>query len=239
MRLIAAVCIFCATAAAQVPDFVGIPPGTLGSTRFDSPFWMGKTEVTVRQFSAFVKATGYRTVAERAEAARTWRAPGFKLSDNQPVVYVTGRDAIAYCEWIGARLPTDAEWEYAARAGSTTRHYWGESTDGRYLWYRVNSDGHPHAVGSRLPNKWGLFDMEGNVWEWTIARPEAGKVILNRRGGSWVDCEDIESAPGGQPSPLIGISVTAISSLDTEHRYDDIGFRCVRTDEGSASRKPR
>jgi formylglycine-generating enzyme required for sulfatase activity len=227
MRLILAVCIFCATAAAQESKFVRIPPGEFGSTRFDSPFLIGKTEVTFRQFSAFVKATGYTTVAERAKSARTWKSPGFRLSADQPVVYVAGRDAIAYCEWIGGRLPTDVEWEYAARAGSDTRHYWGENIDARCLWYRANSDGRPHAVATKLPNSWGLFDIEGNVWEWTIAEPIDGKITLNRRGGSWVDCEDIESEPGRQPSPLIGLSIYFKISLDADHRYDDIGFRCV------------
>ena len=227
MRLILALCLFHATAAAQAPDFVRIPPGSFGNTRFDSPFRMGRTEVTFRQFSAFVKATGYVTAAERAKSSRNWKSPGFKLSASQPVVYVTGRDAMAYCAWIGGRLPTDAEWEYAARAGSATRHFWGETADGRYLWYRANSDGRPHAVGTKLPNLWGLYDVEGNVWEWTTADPLDGNVMLNRRGGSWVDCEDIEAEPGRQSSPLIGISVNFKISLDADHRYDDIGFRCV------------
>lgn len=219
-RLSIAGCLIAAGAMAQVPEFVQIPPGT---------FWMAKTEVTVRQFGAFVKATGYRTAAERAGTARTWKSPGFPVSGNQPVVYVTVRDAEAYCGWIGARLPTDAEWEYAARAGATTRHYWGDAIDGRYLWYRVNSEGHPRNVGTKLPNAWGLHDVEGNVWEWAISEPVKGEPMGNRRGGSWVACEDIETAPGKKPAPLIGLSKTYKVPVKLEHRYDDIGFRCVRT----------
>ncbi len=237
MRLIVAVCLLCADAIARDPEFVQIPPGSFGGIRFDAPFAMGRTEVTVRQFSEFVKATGYSTAAESAGSSRTWKSPGFKLSSDQPVVYVTGRDAIAYCQWIGARLPTDAEWEYAARAGASSRHYWGEAMDGRYLWYRTNSGGRPHAVGKKLPNRWGLYDVEGNVWEWTIAEPVDGKPWLNRRGGSWVDCEDIQGLPWQESGPLLGLSVTFTISLDYDHRYDDIGFRCVCADQSCTSPK--
>jgi formylglycine-generating enzyme required for sulfatase activity len=228
MCLWLAACVLSASALAQRPQFVRIPPGTFQGVRFERPFWMGKTEVTVNQFAAFVKATGYLTAAERAKAARTWRAPGYKVSGSQPVVYVTVRDAGAYCGWIGARLPSDAEWEYAARAGATTRHYWGEAIDGRYLWYRVNSKGRPQAVGTKLPNAWGLYDVEGNVWEWSVSEPIKGEPMANRRGGSWIDCEYIDGGPGHQPSVLIGLSRYYKVPVSLDHRYDDIGFRCVR-----------
>ncbi len=218
----------CAALYAQRPEFVRIPPGEFGKTRFEKPFWMGKTEVTVAQFAAFVKATGYRTAAESQKSPRTWKAPGFKVSGSQPVVYVTPKDAAAYCEWVGGRLPRDAEWEYAARAGATTRHYWGEEIDGRYLWYRANSDGRPHAVGKKLPNQWGLYDAEGNVWEWAMSEPENGEPIANRRGGSWVDCDEIEASPGRENSPLIALWRYYKIPVKLDHRYDDIGFRCLR-----------
>ncbi len=212
------------SALAQTPEFVRIP----ASAQQDS-FWMAKTEATVGQFAAFVKTTGYRTDAEKAGAARTWKSPGFNVRPNQPVVYVTPADAMAYCSFIGARLPTDAEWEFAARAGATARHYWGESLDERYLWYRGNSNHRPQAVATKLPNVWGLFDVEGNVWEWTLPAPSSGDQMANRRGGSWVDCEDIDGGPGKQPSPLIGLSISFKVPLKLGHRYDDIGFRCARS----------
>jgi formylglycine-generating enzyme required for sulfatase activity len=229
IRACLALCLFAAPAAAQAPRFVPIPPGD---------FSMAATEVTVRQFAAFVKATGYRTSAEREGASRTWKAPGFRTFGSQPVVYVGSEDAEAYCAWIGARLPTDTEWEHAARAGAQTRHYWGDAIDGRYLWYRSNSNGRPQAVGTKLPNSWGLHDMEGNVWEWAVSDPVKGERLVSRRGGSWVACENIEPAPGGQPGPLIGISKLYKIPAKYHHRYDDIGFRCARPTGRPSGRRP-
>lgn len=231
MRLIIALCLSSTALLAQRPEFVRIPAGSFGEVRFEQPFWMGKTEVTVRQFTAFVKAAGYRTTAERSNAPRTWKTPGFGVSGNQPVVYVTVRDAAAYCEWVGARLPSDAEWEYAARAGADTRHYWGDTIDEKYLWYRANSGGKPRAVGTRLPNRWGLYDIEGNVWEWTMSDPVTGEPMANRRGGSWVDCADFDPEPGEPASPLIGLSKGYKIPVAYDHPYDDIGFRCARDEK--------
>ena len=209
-----------AVAAAQAPEFVRIP---------DRPFLMAQTETTVEQFAAFVKTTGYRTEAEVESAARTWRSPGFKLDKKQPVVYVTANDAMAYCEFADARLPTDEEWEYAARSGAAARHYWGDTIDAAFLWYRANSGGHPHRVAGKRPNDWGLFDVEGNVWEWALSSTAAnGDAMANRRGGSWIDCEDIEGGPGKPPGKLIGLSTYFKVPIKLKHRYDDIGFRCAR-----------
>jgi formylglycine-generating enzyme required for sulfatase activity len=210
---------------AQTPVFVAIPAGPPQ----EHPLWVAKTETTVEQFAAFVEATGYRTDAEKAGAQRTWRMPGFPVTRKQPVVQVTPADAIAYCQYVDARLPSDSEWEYAARAGAATRHFWGDSIDGRYLWYRANSDGQPRPVARKRPNAWGLYDMEGNVWEWAISAPVNGQPTANRRGGSWIDCEDIDAGPGKQPGRLIGLSTSFPVSVSLGHRYDDIGFRCVRS----------
>jgi formylglycine-generating enzyme required for sulfatase activity len=212
-------------AFAQTPVFVAVPAGATQ----DRQLWVSKTETTVEQFAAFVEATKYRTDAEKAGSQRTWKKPGFPVNRKQPVVYVTAADAIAYCQYVDARLPSDQEWEYAARAGATTRHFWGDSMDGRYLWYRANSDGRPRPVARKRPNAWGLHDTEGNVWEWAISPPVNGQPMANRRGGSWIDCEEIDGGPGKQPGHLIGLSTYFKVPMNLGHRYDDIGFRCVRS----------
>ena len=151
-------------------------------------FRLGKHEVMVGQFRRFVEATGYRTDAERnaggciyvqpdgSERTVSWRDPGFSAGDGHPVVCVSWNDAQAYVEWLSAetgghyRLPTEAEWEYAARAGSTTKYSWGDDI-GRN---RANCDNdvcgdsyeYTAPVGSFPANAWGLHDMHGNVWEW-------------------------------------------------------------------------
>ena len=156
-------------------------------------FRLGKYEVTVGQFRRFVEATGYRTDAERDTggaagcdtytgdswdwtAGRSWRNPGFSAGDDHPVTCVNWNDAQAYVEWLSAetgghyRLPTEAEWEYAARAKSTTKYNWGNDIGSN----RANCDGcgsrwddeQTAPVGSFPANAWGLHDIHGNVWEW-------------------------------------------------------------------------
>jgi formylglycine-generating enzyme required for sulfatase activity len=194
---------------------------------FKQPFQLMKYEVTVGQFRAFVKTTGYKTHAETASQKRTWSNPrSYKVHDRQPVMYVTAKDAEAYCTSIGARLPTEDEWTYAFRAGGETirGHLWWD-TDGRYLWFRENSDYRPHAVGTRLANRWSLHDMEGNAWEWTTAsRPGGSPYVI--RGGSWITCRRIEGKPTDKPSPNDD-PFSRCPSDGIVHVRDDIGFRCA------------
>jgi formylglycine-generating enzyme required for sulfatase activity len=131
-----------------------------------SDFYMSKTEVTVASYRAFCQANN-RKMPD---------APGWGWQDNHPVVNVSWNDAVAFCNWIGCRLPTEAEWEYACRAGRTTPFNTGENLttaqanyDGNYLnkYFRKGKYiGQTAPVGSYSPNACGLYDMHGNVWEW-------------------------------------------------------------------------
>jgi formylglycine-generating enzyme required for sulfatase activity len=158
--------------------------------RITQPFYLGLHPVTRGQFRRFVEATGYQTEAEKdgkggwgrdAAAGQwvrdpkfTWRSVGFDQTDDHPVVNVSWNDATAFSDWLSRqegqeyRLPTEAEWEYACRAGTTTRFSFGADEDalGQYAWYSANSKDRTHPVGEKKPNAFGLNDMHGNVWEW-------------------------------------------------------------------------
>jgi len=148
-------------------------------------FYLGKYEVTVGQFRKFVQDTDYKTEAEKGdgsfvwkgskwekERGASWRSPGFSQDDNHPVVCISWNDAQAFKEWLSRssgksyRLPTEAEWEYAARSGGKREKYAGTSNDaelGEYAWYNANSGSTTHPAGQKRPSGLGLYDMTGNV----------------------------------------------------------------------------
>ena len=135
--------------------------------RITKPFCLGKNVVTRDQFREFVAETNHK-------ADHNWRDPGFRQMGDHPVVNVSWKSAVAFCNWLskkdGAtyRLPTEAEWEYACRAGSTTRYYFGDDPAGLqyFTWFNGNADKSTHPVGEKPANAFGLHDMHGNVWEW-------------------------------------------------------------------------
>ena len=156
--------------------------------RISKGFWMGQTEVTVAAYGRYTRASG--AAMPKLEAG--WDG------ESQPVTSVSWTEADAYCRWAGLRLPTEAEWEYAARGGSSAKQY-GKLDD--IAWYQANSGGKPHDVGRKQANAFQLSDMLGNVWEWTAdwykdgyyaespaEDPQgpssgSGRVL---RGGSWL-----------------------------------------------------
>jgi WD40 repeat protein/formylglycine-generating enzyme required for sulfatase activity len=151
------------------------------------PFYLGQTEVTVEQFRRFVKATGYKTQAEREGGSyrfvnrkkeldenTNWLNPGFVQTDDHPVVCVSWHDAAEFCNWLSKqegknyRLPTEAEWEYGCRAGSKGLWSFGGYNAQllNYARFGSNSQGHTWPVAGLKENAWSLHDMHGNAWEW-------------------------------------------------------------------------
>jgi formylglycine-generating enzyme required for sulfatase activity len=132
---------------------------------------------------------GYQTEAERdgkggyglvdgqwkQDPRFVWNADlGYEQADDHPVVNVSGNDVTAFCQWLSeqdaatSHLPSEAQWEYACRAGATTAWYCGDSETAlhEHAWFQVNSGMTPHPVGQLRPNVWGLYDLHGHVWEW-------------------------------------------------------------------------
>jgi formylglycine-generating enzyme required for sulfatase activity len=184
--------------------------------------------VTVGQFRRFVEAAKYTTHAEEIRHPWSWQNPRpYRLREDLPVTYVTLKDAAAYCAWAGARLPDESEWTYAFRAGGETvrGHLWWDP-DPRYVWSRANSGSTLHPAGTRLPNAWGLHDMEGSVWEWTLPAPWDTSAKAQLRGGSWVSCQFIEGKPTAKGTERSRF--TKCPSDGLVHYRDDIGFRCAR-----------
>ena len=235
-------------------------------------FWIDQTEVTVAQFQDFVTATNYQTDAERGCCAGKhakpggnvfapwayfvksayWKSPEGMVEPEalprRPVVQVSWNDAVAYCKWVGRRLPTEAEWDKAARGTEGLIYPWGNAFDGSQVnfcdkncaanWHdRTVDDGFERSgnVGefSKGASGYGLFDMSGNVWEWVndfydfrgyyrypTENPTgpATGEMHVMRGGSWLN-----------PADRVRASAREADSPDS--RNDAVGFRCAMSEE--------
>jgi formylglycine-generating enzyme required for sulfatase activity len=216
--------------------YVWIPPGTfmMGCSPGDNEcggdenpahqvtitkgFWIGQTPVTAGAYKRFAGATG-RQMPDAPSFNSGWS------DGNMPIVNVTWDDAQACCVWAGGRLPTEAEWEYAARGGSTEARY-GPIDD--IAWHTYNSGGQAHDVAQKHANGFGLYDVQGNVWEWVNdwylpgylqspsldpRGPGSGRMRV-RRGGSWAnDPQFVRVSTRGMSLPALGSDVA--------------GFRCA------------
>jgi len=153
------------------------------------PYYMGKYAVTVGDFAQFVKSEKYITDAERrghgsicdrrawqTKADASWKNPYLRQTIDHPVVLVSWHDTQQFLKWLNGQgdrfqLPTEARWEYACRAGTKTRSYFGDDPGHRlapsYAWCTENSGGTTHPVGKKRPNAWNLYDMLGNAQTWT------------------------------------------------------------------------
>lgn len=158
--------------------------------------------------------------------------------EDLPVEHISWEEARSYCHKRQARLPTEAEWEYAARAGSDQENFWGDGVNGDYAWFDRNSGRRPHPVGTRKPNPWGLYDMMGSVWEWVYdwldlnyykyspvknpRGPEDRRSNHVIRGGSWLDDETFFRA------------ALRNRGLGDQTETFVVGVRCAKTPERKA-----
>ena len=171
--------------------------GPQSQVTIPEPFAVGKYEVTVGQYAEFVRETKHKTGNCYFPEGSSWENPGFKQSNDHPVVCVSWDDASTYAYWLSAktgheyRLLTEAEWEYAARAGTTTLYHFGRMILGNQANYNSNNEG-TVAVGSFPANAFGLHDMHGNVWEWVEDCWHDDYTDAPTNGSAWLSgCSDV------------------------------------------------
>ncbi|MGH2561464.1 MAG: formylglycine-generating enzyme family protein [Thermomicrobiales bacterium] len=203
-----------------------------GRVVFVAEFMIDRTEATNAAFAEFVLQTGYRTVAEQHADARSWRAHAQQDLATHPVVYIAWEDAIAYCEHVGKRLPSESEWEKAARGSEAWMWPWGND------WDEMRANSMERGKVGTTPvgafpmgaSPYGLVDMAGNVWEWTMSsyteslsddpsdREVADELFRDHRvlrGGSWRTMALGTQAMYRKPAPV-------------DYRRDTTGFRCAK-----------
>ncbi len=253
-----------------IPAVFGDREGPRYTVTIKAPFALGKTEVTVGQYAAFVADTHRPDPAActihhadtdkwTPEPGLSWRNPGYAQTDNHPVVCVTYPDAVDYAAWLARktgkpyRLPSEEEWEYAARGGTTTAWYWGDSpeegckkaalltsgTMAAFGWPKsmtgmmVCADPAAYArpVASFPPNPFGLYDMIGNAFEWVADCSETSHVGDPADGSvrKVAQCEKRMLKGGGYHTPF-WLTRAAVRSnpLSPDFRMMTVGFRVAR-----------
>jgi formylglycine-generating enzyme required for sulfatase activity len=237
------------------------------------PFWMGKCEVTWDEFDLFWRAKPGGKEDKEPENppnadAVTRPTPPYadetfeKGREGHPVLGISHHTAMQYCRWLSVktgkvyRLPTEAEWEYAARAGTKTAYYFGDDPAklGEYAWFEDNADDKTGAVATKKPNAWGLHDMYGNVSEWCVDhyvkdyystfspdKPALWPVVLPTekrwshvtRGGSWADKAALcrSAARRGSEKSWIKLDPQRPQSIWWLTSAEFVGFRVVRAVE--------
>jgi formylglycine-generating enzyme required for sulfatase activity len=204
----------------------GYPPHTVRIARFK----LEKTLVTFDQYDAFARATG-RPLAQDEGWGR----------GDRPVININRSEMFAFIEWLNAgghrrfRLPTEAEYEYAARAGTTTPYFWRDGAISDYANTASNTgrDVFPYTspVGSFLPNAWGLLDIIGNVWEMTQDCRHANFVGAPANGAAWMGspCDSFIVRGGWYRSVTRGVQVTSRSAASASFRSTGLGFRLAES----------
>jgi formylglycine-generating enzyme required for sulfatase activity len=199
-------------------------------------FWIDRYEVTNRMYKQFIDQTGHRIPYVNAEWAQpyNWEKGSYPSGrEDYPVVLISWGDAASYAAWAGKRLPTEAEWEKAARGGLVKKRYpWGDQITNRHANYftSITTENRMKPVGSYSPNPFGIYDMSGNVWEWCAdwygktyykkspkknpQGPASGNYRVYR-GGAWINRgEQLRCSERARNAPV--------------HQSHIIGFRCAK-----------
>lgn len=227
------------------------------------PFAMGKNPVTVDEFEAFVRETGYDAKGKcfsldaagnmSESEAYSWATPGFDQTGSEPVVCVNAPDAEAYAAWLAEktgkpyRLPTEAEYEYAARAGATAARYWGESQDegcayanghgyeseAAFFGKMTNCDDgyiYTSPVGNYAPNAFGLNDMLGNVWVWIADDWHESYEGAPDSEAAWSasECSERVMRGGSYISHYTSLRAAARHKAEAAARFHNYGIRIAR-----------
>ncbi|MEI6067207.1 MAG: formylglycine-generating enzyme family protein [Methylococcaceae bacterium] len=203
--------------------------GSAHTVKINKPFALGRYPVTFAEFDRFCHATGRQPPDDQRWGRGRW-----------PVINVSWDDAREYCEWLSAltgarfRKPTEAEWEYAARAGTTSDYYWeGQGDTKDFAWFSENAENKTHPVGELKPNAFGLQDMSGNVWEWVQdcwhenydQAPGDGSAWLAHNNG---DCSRRVLCGGSWHYGQDGLRSAFRYGLSPVGRYNDVGFRLAQ-----------